>query len=251
MCLLFAATYPERTRGLVLYNPVAKGTAAPEYPWAQPLDQGLGPSLDELIASWGTAEEVSEWARVMAPSLADDAEFIRTIARNRRLGASPGAALTIRRMAADVDVRDVLPVIRVPTLVLNMPSARGEAEYVTARIPGAQRIEVPGPDYMVSLLGDRVYDEVEQFVRSLHEGHEPDTVLATVLFTDIVGSTAKAAALGDRPGPTSSDGIIRWCAPTSTAFADARWTRPGMAFSPRSTGRSARSAARRRSGDRS
>ena len=104
-------------------------------------------------------------------------------------------ALADRRMAADVDV---LPVIRVPTLVLNMPSARGEAEYVTARIPGAQRIEAPGPDYMVSLLGDRVFDEVEQFVRSLREGHEPDTVLATVLFTDIVSSTAKAAALGDR-----------------------------------------------------
>ena len=108
MCLLFAATYPERTRGLVLYNPVAKGTAAPDYPWAQPLDEGLGTGLDEVIASWGTADEVVEWARVMVPSLADDAEFIRTIARNRRLGASPGAALTIRRMAADVDVRDVL-----------------------------------------------------------------------------------------------------------------------------------------------
>jgi len=198
MCLLFAATYPERTRGLVLYNPVAKGTAAPDYPWAQPLDEGLGTGLDEVIASWGTADEVVEWARVMVPSLADDAEFIRTIARNRRLGASPGAALTIRRMAADVDVRDVLSVIRVPTLVLNMPSARSEAEYVTARIPGARRIEAPGPDYMVSLLGDRVYDEVEQFVSSLREGHEPDTVLATVLFTDIVSSTAKAAALGDR-----------------------------------------------------
>ena len=198
MCLLFAATYPERTRGLVLYNPVAKGTAAPDYPWAQPLDEGLGTGLDEVIASWGTADEVVEWARVMVPSLADDAEFIRTIARNRRLGASPGAALTIRRMAADVDVRDVLSVIRVPTLVLNMPSARSEAEYVTARIPGARRIEAPGPDYMVSLLGDRVYDEVEQFVSSLREGHEPDSVLATVLFTDIVSSTAKAAALGDR-----------------------------------------------------
>ena len=179
-------------------QPGGEGTAALDYPWAQPLDEGLGTTLDELIATWGTAEEVSGWARVMAPSLADDADFIRTIARNRRLGASPGAALTIRRMAADVDVRDVLPVIRVPTLVLNMPSARGEAEYVTARIPAAQRIQAPGPDYMVSLLGDRVFDEVEQFVRSLREGHEPDTVLATVLFTDIVSSTAKAAALGDR-----------------------------------------------------
>jgi class 3 adenylate cyclase len=101
-------------------------------------------------------------------------------------------------MTADVDVRDILPVIRVPTLVLNMPARRGEADYVTARVPGARRIEVPGPDYAVWLLVDRVYDDVEQFVRSLREEGEPETVLATVLFTDIVGSTAKAAALGDR-----------------------------------------------------
>jgi class 3 adenylate cyclase len=101
-------------------------------------------------------------------------------------------------MVADVDVRDILPVIRVPTLVFNMPARLGEAEYVTARTPGARRIEVPGPDYAVWLLGDRVYNDVEQFVRSLREEGEPETVLATVLFTDIVGSTAKAAALGDR-----------------------------------------------------
>jgi class 3 adenylate cyclase len=101
-------------------------------------------------------------------------------------------------MAADVDIRDILPVIRVPTLVLNMPASRGEAEYITDRIPAARRIEAPGPDYVVFLLGDRVYDDVEQFVRSLREEGEPDTVLATVLFTDIVGSTSKAAELGDR-----------------------------------------------------
>jgi class 3 adenylate cyclase len=198
MCLLFAATYPERTRGLVLYNAVAKGTATPDYPWAEPLEAWRRGGLDELVATWGTVEAVSEWARGMAPSFAGDPDFIRAMSRNQRLGASPGAVLTIRRMAADVDVRDILPVIRVPTLVLNMPATRGEAEYVTARIPSARRIEVPGPDYMVYLLGDRVYDEIEEFVRSLREEGEPETVLATVLFTDIVGSTAKAAALGDR-----------------------------------------------------
>lgn len=198
MCLLFAATYPERTRGLVLYNPVAKGTAAPDYPWAEPLEAWRRVSLDELLATWGSIEAVSEQVRVMAPSFADDREYLRWQQRQLRLGASPGAALTIRRMAADIDVRDVLPVIRVPTLVLNMPATRGEAEYVTARIPGARRIEVAGPDYMVSLLGEPVYDQIEQFVRSLHEQREPETVLATVLFTDIVGSTAKAAELGDR-----------------------------------------------------
>jgi class 3 adenylate cyclase len=198
MCLLFAATYPERTRGLVLYNPVAKGTAAPDYPWAEPLEAWRAVGLDELLATWGTVEAVSEWVRVMAPSFAEDPEYIQWHQRHLRSSASPGAALTIRRMAGDIDLRDVLPVIRVPTLVLNMPATRGEAEYVTARIPSARRIEVPGPDYMVYLLGDRVYDEIEQFVRSLRDEGEPDTVLATILFTDIVGSTAKAAELGDR-----------------------------------------------------
>jgi class 3 adenylate cyclase len=198
MCVLFAATYPERTRGLVLYNPVAKGTAAPDYPWGEPAESVRRHSLDELVATWGTAESVAELLQFMAPSLAGDPEYIRWQQRHLRLGASPGAALTIRRMAADVDVRDVLPVVRVPTLVINMPATRGEAEYVTARIAGARRTEVTGPDYMIYLVGDRVYDEIEGFVGALREEGEPETVLATVLFTDIVGSTARAAEIGDR-----------------------------------------------------
>jgi class 3 adenylate cyclase len=197
MCILFAATYPERTLGLVLYNPVAKGTAAPDYPWAEPLEEWRRLGLDELVQSWGTIDAARDQVRLMAPSFADDPEFVRAMMRDRRLGASPGAALTVRRMAADVDVRDVLPAVRVPTLVINMPDARGEAEYVTARLPDGRRIEAQGPDYMVFLLGDSVYDEVERFVHSLREEVEPDTVLATVLFTDIVGSTEKAAELGN------------------------------------------------------
>jgi len=198
MCLLFAATYPERTRGLVLYNPVAKGTAAPDYPWAEPLEAWRSTGLDDLVATWGSVQAVTEHMRQMAPSFVRDPAFIRWHQRQLRSGASPGAVLTIWRMAADIDVRDVLPVIRVPTLVINMPAAAGEAEYITARIPGARRIEAPGPDYLVSLLGSRVYDAVEEFVGALRGAREPETVLATILFTDIVGSTAKAAELGDR-----------------------------------------------------
>jgi class 3 adenylate cyclase/pimeloyl-ACP methyl ester carboxylesterase len=195
MCLLFAATYPERALALVLYNPIAKGTWAPDYPWGQP-PQRL--DLDEFRRRWGTTESVTGHARVMAPSHADDPQFIRFISRQHRLGASPASALTIARMTMDVDVRDVLPAIRIPTLVLNMPERRGEADYVTARIPSARRIEVPGPDFLVMLLGDEVYDEVEHFVRSVHDEAPPDTVLTTVLFTDIVQSTETASALGDR-----------------------------------------------------
>jgi class 3 adenylate cyclase len=100
-------------------------------------------------------------------------------------------------MAKDVDVRDVLPVVRVPTLIFNMPPAREEAEHITGRIPGARRIEVTGPDYLVSLQTETIVPELERFVNALQPQLEPETLLTTVLFTDIVGSTAKAAELGD------------------------------------------------------
>jgi class 3 adenylate cyclase len=99
-------------------------------------------------------------------------------------------------MAADVDVRDVLPAIRVPTLIANMPPAREEAAYVAARIPGARRVEVPGPDYAISFQGETLVPELERFVATLG-AEEPETILATVLFTDIVASTEKVAELGD------------------------------------------------------
>jgi class 3 adenylate cyclase/alpha-beta hydrolase superfamily lysophospholipase len=195
MCMLFAATYPERTLGLVLYNPVARGGWAPDYPWGPPREEWHR-DTQQLVAGWGTYEEAERWVRGMAVTHADDPDFIAAIARQWRLSASPGAIATIRRMAADVDVRDVLPAIRVPTLIANMPPAREEAAYVTARIPGARRIEIPGPDYAVSFQGETLVPEIERFVATLG-AEEPETTLATVLFTDIVASTEKVAALGD------------------------------------------------------
>jgi pimeloyl-ACP methyl ester carboxylesterase len=196
MCLLFAATYPERTLGLVLYNPVARGTWAPDYPWAQRAEDWGRESPDELVNSWGTYAAAERWVQHMAVSHADDPEFIGAIARHWRLSASPGGVATIRRMAADVDVRDVLGAIRVPTLIVNMPATRDEAAYVADHIPGAKRLEVSGPDYAVYLLKDALVPELERFVDAL-DVEEPDTVLATILFTDIVGSTAKLSELGD------------------------------------------------------
>jgi class 3 adenylate cyclase len=195
MCLLFAATYPERTLGLVLYNPVAKGTWSAAYPWAPPLEDWRRES-DDLIDEWGTYAAAEQWVRVMAVSFADDPDFIGALARQWRLSASPGAIATIRRMAADVDVRDILAAIRVPTLIANMPAARDEATYVAARISGSRRFEVPGPDYAVFLQLDTLVPELERFVDTLG-AEEPETVLATVLFTDIIGSTARLAELGD------------------------------------------------------
>jgi class 3 adenylate cyclase/alpha-beta hydrolase superfamily lysophospholipase len=196
MCLLFAATYPERAAGLVLYNPVAKGTWAPDYPWAPTAEDWNRETLEEVVASWGTYAQAEGLVRNMAPTYADDRDFVAAHARTLRLSASPGAAATIRRMAADVDVRDILGTIRVPTLVANMPAARGEAEYITAHVPGARRLEVPGQDFFIYLQADTLVPEIERFVRGLGD-REPETVLATVLFTDIVRSTERLVELGD------------------------------------------------------
>jgi class 3 adenylate cyclase len=195
MCILFAATYPERTLGLVLYNAYAKGTWAPDYLWAETVEEHRQ-QLEHELRAWGTYENAEQTIRAVAATHADDPEFITSWARHDRLSASPGAVATILRMAADVDVRDVVSAIRVPTLVAHAPGGREEAEYIAARIPGARRFEVPGPDVAIYLQTDTLLPEVERFVRGLDE-REPETVLATVLFTDIVGSTAKLAELGD------------------------------------------------------
>jgi class 3 adenylate cyclase len=154
--------------------------------------------LADIGERWATSELVDEWVRAMAPTRADDEAFKHTLARQLRLGASPSAATAIRRMAMEIDIRDVLPTIRVPTLVLAMPSAREESQFIGDRIPQARLFDVRGPDFFGKLLGDDVYDEVERFVRGLDVESEPDTVLATVMFTDIAESTRKAAEMGDR-----------------------------------------------------
>jgi class 3 adenylate cyclase len=190
MCMLFAATCPERVRGLVLYNPVATTRGS--------RDVLSDDEIATLIEQWGTTTAAASQIERMAPSRVGDEAFAELIARQQRLGASPGAARTIMRMAREVDISDVLPTIRVPTFVMHMPFLRAEAEYVAVRIAAARRYEVPGPDYYIMLLDDEAYDEIEMFVESLNRETAPDTVLATVLFTDIVGSTARAAELGDR-----------------------------------------------------
>jgi class 3 adenylate cyclase len=195
MCVLFGATYPERTLGLALYNPVARGTWAADYPWAWSPEEWRQ-EIDDTMSNWGTYAQAERSVRGVVASQADDAEFIAAWARHDRLSASPGAVATIMRMAADVDVRDVLGAIRVPTLVAHVPPVREEAAYIAARIPGARRFEVSGPDYAVYRQTDTLIPELERFINTL-DIEEPETILATVLFTDIVGSTAKLIELGD------------------------------------------------------
>jgi class 3 adenylate cyclase len=195
MCMLFAATYPERTLGLALYNPIARGTWAPDYPWAaSPGD--WREEIDRTTRDWGSYGSAELDVRAVAPSHADDPSFIAEWARHYRLSASPGAAATLWRMIADVDVRHVLGAIRVPTLVAHVPEGREEAEYLVSRIPGARRFEVAGRDVAVYLQADTLLPEIERFMGTL-DVEEPETVLATVLFTDIVGSTARLAEIGN------------------------------------------------------
>jgi class 3 adenylate cyclase len=195
MCTLFAATYPERTLGLILYNAYAKGTWAPDYPWARTLEEQRAQLADE-VRTWGTYENAERAVRAVVASEANNPEFIAAWARHNRLSAGPSAVATLLRMSYDVDVRDVLAAIRVPTLVAHVPPVREEAEYLAARIPGARRFEVAGPDFAIYRQTDTLLPEVERFVQGLGR-HEAETVLATVLFTDIVGSTEKLAELGD------------------------------------------------------
>jgi class 3 adenylate cyclase len=196
MAALYAATYPDRVAALVLYNPIARGVWAPDYPFGTTENEWRS-TLAEIRARWGEPDYCAELAHAIAPSWADDAAFAAWFAKAMRTGASPGAALAVQRMARDVDIRDVLPSIRVPTLVLHIAEHADESRYVADRIPGARRVELPGPDTMLFLIPG-VGDEIERFVASAWGEAEPETVLSTVLFTDIVGSTQRAAELGDR-----------------------------------------------------
>jgi class 3 adenylate cyclase len=179
----------------VLYNPVARGTRATDYPWA-PTSEQWRKRIDDTIRDWGTYAHAEQAVGVVVPSRASDPEFIVGWARYWRLSASPGAMATIMRMQADTDVRDVLGAIRVPTLVAFKRPQRDESSYIAARIPGALAFEVEGADAAI-YLQDGLLPELERFVAGLDVEEETETVLSTVLFTDIVGSTAKLAELGD------------------------------------------------------
>jgi class 3 adenylate cyclase len=205
MAVMFAASHPDRALGLILYGAHARGLWAPDYPWQE---------TEEEARRWLAEQERSpapitaEWARtalgVLMPSLADDEEFVQWWASFLRMSISPGALLDLARMNMDMDVRAVLPAIRVPTLVVHRSGDRavnvGEGRYLAAHIPGARYVELPGEDHIfVADDPESVTREIERFVTDLPEAElEPDTVLATVLFTDIVDSTATAAELGDR-----------------------------------------------------
>jgi class 3 adenylate cyclase len=196
LTLLFAATYPDRVGALVMHNGYAKAVWSADYPWAKTIEEWRR-DLAEVERGWGTEEYFDKVLRRSYPSVADDEEFRRWFVNIMRYGASPAAALTVHRMAMDVDVRDVLPAVRVPTLVLHQRATREHARYLEERIPNARGVELPGED-QTTWTAETLPDEIERFVREVWDEPEPETVLSTVLFTDIVESTRRAAEVGNR-----------------------------------------------------
>jgi class 3 adenylate cyclase len=191
MAALYAATYPERTRALILFHPRAYEPEAQTEYWRA--------RLAELRQRWGTRELSDQVLADTAPSLyVDPAErdwFVNWL----RVGASPAAAYTLHRAWIETDLREVLPAVRVPTLVMYRASGTAErhARQVTDLIPSARALRVSGLDFQQIFLSPEIPEEVARFVSAEAVPEVPDSVLATVLFTDIVGSTERAAELGD------------------------------------------------------
>jgi pimeloyl-ACP methyl ester carboxylesterase len=208
LAAFFAATYPDRVAALVLVNGFARAAWAPDYEFGV-TEAEFRADREAMSRLWGSEEYAREWARAECPSMADDAEFIRRTAKEMRHSASPGAVLEFYDAWYAIDVRAILGAIQAPTLMLCRADARGSVGdavpgasiHMADRIPGARYVQVPGRDY-VPWMGDsdRIIREIEEFLRAQRaEQAEFDRVLATVLFTDIVGSTERAAEMGDRP----------------------------------------------------
>ncbi len=189
MATLFAATYPERTRGLVLFHP----QEAPE------LDVETSREyLHQLRERWGTQEFSDELLQRGCPTLYADDDSRPWFANHQRVGMSPAVAYALNRAFAETDLREVFPAVRVPTLVLYRSPRANEALKVAARISSSRAMRVSGDDYFGIFLSLDVADEIERFVAGEEALYVPDSVLATIMFTDIVGSTERAAELGDR-----------------------------------------------------
>ena len=198
MCVLFTATYPERTTALILVGCYAKRIRSDDYPWA-PTVEDRARGIEQTEATWGSPEAFRE----LAPSKERDEAFQRWIGRYLRQSASPKAAAALMRMNTKIDVRDVLPTIGVPTLLLYRTHDADvhvdEGRYIGDRIPGARFVELPGEDHLMWTGDvDVLLDEIEEFLTGVRRGPDPDRVLATVLFTDVVASTETATRLGDR-----------------------------------------------------
>ena len=196
MAALFAATHPGRTRALVLYEAMPKMSWAPDYDWPPTREQREA-AMEAF--PWGDGSRiVGLW-----PRAANDPKLLEWAGRLERLSASPGTARKLFMMNAEVDIRAVLPSISVPTLVVHRPQERfvdiRHSRYLAEHIPGARYVELEGDEvFSFGSAQDSLVDEVEEFLTGTRRAPHPERVLATVMFSDIVGSTQRAAELGDR-----------------------------------------------------
>jgi class 3 adenylate cyclase len=199
LCFMFAATHPHRTSGVIVQAPMVRGTPAPDYPatWTRATYEAF---FERTEQAWGTFAFARENLELLSPSLLHDDTLVREWARQLRFSASPGDAIARDRAVMETDVRHILPSVQVPTLVLHRTDDRmtkvEEGRYIAELTPGARIVELPGDDHLYPL--DDLAPHIAAFVESLRvEQEDFDRVLATVLFTDVVDSTAQAAALGD------------------------------------------------------
>jgi class 3 adenylate cyclase len=198
MSILFAATYPDRAQALVLSGGLARSTAAPDYPWALPVEDLVASGTELIAPHWGEGALVE----VGAPSVADDPAARAWWAKLERASASPGMLRSLVQMFLDIDVRDVVPSVHIPALVIHRTHDRlvnvRHGRWLAEHLPNAKLVELPGDDHAPWFGGsDAALGEIEEFLTGSRREAEPDRVLATVMFTDIVDSTKTAAELGD------------------------------------------------------
>lgn len=190
-CAVFAASYPERVERLVLFTPYLRGSAG-DHDRARELEQ-----IRSERDHWGERDSLEEMGRLLNPQWADNEEYLSRFVEHHRLTASPATIVEFRRMQLELDISEVLPAIRVPTLVLDKPLMQSLGAEVAARIPGAEYVKLPG-EGLAMWETDLAREAMEDFLAGSPARQVPDSVLATVLFTDLVGSTERAASVGDR-----------------------------------------------------
>lgn len=199
MSILFAATYPQRTQALILCGAEVKEEITDDWPWGEMTRSQFEQSIATLPERWGKGASA---VRFLAGSA--DPEFQRRWwARVQLQAAIPRVAIVFQRMAFDIDVRHVVPTIRTPTLIIHRVADKvchvENARFLASHIAGARYVELPGDSHSpYAGGGDEIADEIREFFTGVREPEEPDRVLLTVLFTDIVGSTERARELGDR-----------------------------------------------------
>lgn len=197
MSVMFAASHPQRTTGMILYGTTPRFSQAPDFPWGWS-DEFMTNGLADIEARWGDGALME----MFAPGYADDEGAREVWARYQRAGASPGMARRVLEALAEIDVRGILSAVNVPTLIIHRTGDRVApvegARLMAQEIKGAKLVELPGGDHL-PMLGDyrAILDEVEEFLTGTRRAPRYDRVLSTVLFTDIVGSTARAAEIGD------------------------------------------------------